>query len=211
MSKSTKSAKPAAAAVVDAFAQQQIEALEKFTQGRAERVAYLSAALETETNRDNIEAFKREALDCNNRISRATQLRSLLDRPEYAAVASEYQLSAERFTNAQIYAQDKVLAMLKALTQRIPLSAVSRNVTTQGLVQAMDTYGALSLNKKDANGAAARLHDCMRGSITLGTASAQASSSRQCLEAFGMIAWDEAARTFKLSERGEAARDIIAK
>lgn len=177
--------------------------LENFATVKRERVAFLDSLPELS------DAEKDERLACVNRAARAERFAAAMDSAPYAEAVTAHGLNAAAMLALQIYAQDKLHETLRAIAADCALSAVAArghsNMMTQRLVQALDKHGKLTI------GEAPKAMYKLNPDKSVGTYSAQASSSRQVLDLLGLLAWDTMTKQFALNERAEALRHVIAK
>lgn len=172
------------------------------------RVALAALQADTEASKADPKAHKNALLAQLNRIKRNETFSKMLDNPKFAETFARYGLTAQRVQGLQIYAQDKMLQTLQAIASGCALSALHggnhSNQMTQRLIAAIDKNGTLNIST-----APIRMHDLFPDK-SVGTYSAQASSSRQVLDTLGLLAIDGLTGAFKLNDKGEEVRNIIA-
>ena len=142
-----------------------------------------------------------------NRATRCSMFADMLHNESIAAVFARHELTADAVQRLQIYAQDKLAATLRALAADCALSAIRAgnhsNMMTQRLVAVLQKDESVTI----AN-APRRMHDLFPDK-SMGTYSAQASSSRQVLDMLGMLSFDTLTRAFSLSDTGKDALRVI--
>lgn len=145
-----------------------------------------------------------------NRAKRCADFARCMGNEAFAAAFTRYALTVDSVMRLQIYAQDKLLATVRAIAADRALSSVQAgnhsNMMTQRLIAALDAAKDSELSISDAP---RKMHDLFPDK-SMGTYSAQASSSRQTLEILGLLSFDSMRKTFKLNENGDALRSVIA-
>ena len=210
--KTTKNAKAKNAAAANNVVLPNAQAAQaRFTEqheAMSAKVELLIAVDLSKKSEDEKEAHKAELLAAKNRAERAKEFAAALNTPAFAQAFDEFALTYDAVTKLQIYAQDKLLATMKAIAANCALSSVRAgnhsNMMTQRLVRVLDAD-----KKVTVSNAPRRMHDLFPDK-SMGTYSAQASSSRQVLELLGMLSFDAMTKEFSLSERGETYRAVIA-
>lgn len=147
-----------------------------------------------------------------NHATRAAEFAAALNNEAFAkawdSFAESAGLTAAKVQAMQIYAQDKMLATLKAIAAGCALSSVRAgnhsNMMTQRLVHVLTDKGEVTV----AN-APRYMHDAFSDK-SMGTYSAQATSSRQVLDTLGMLDWNVLTKAFKLNDKAEEYRHVIA-
>lgn len=208
MSIKTKTAKTATVEVSQTVAQQIAADFAARATAMDERVAYLNtldvSAMDSRAAADH----KIELLAAANRAKRNAAFSRFMQNADFAQAFIDHALTAASVNALQLYAQDKLLDTVRAIGAGCALSSVAArghaNMMTQKLVAAITANGQLTV--KDAP---ARMHD-QDSKPSMGTYSAQASSSRQVLDLLGLLDWDMMTKSFKLNERGEDLRKVIA-
>lgn len=202
MTTKTKTAKieNAAAAISDAFN----AAASKFAERLALLVALdVSAFSETETK-----AHKAELTACKNRADRNAEFAALMLNEKFSAAFIRFSLTVEAVNKLQIYAQDKLQATLQAIAAECALSSVRAgnhsNMMTQRLIAALDKHSSMTVAD------APRFMHSLFPDKSMGTYSAQASSSRQVLEVLKLIDFDALTKAFSLNASGKELRSVIA-
>lgn len=143
-----------------------------------------------------------------NAHDRAAMFAALLQDDKFAQAWDTFELEGAKVANMQIYAQDKLAATLRAVAANCALSNVRAgnhsNSMTQRLVHVLKQHKAITV----AN-APRFMHDAFDDK-SMGTYSAQATSSRQVLDVLGMLSWDVLTKTFSLNERAAEYDHVIA-
>jgi hypothetical protein len=214
MTTKTKPAKPAPAAATVNAATVNAEISEahalSFADAAAknvERLEFLRMVDVSSMGQTELSAHVAEVKANENRAKRNLLFAGLLKDERFAQAWQALDLTPKAAQGLQIYAQDKLVATVRAIAANVPLSAQHAgphgNNMTQRLVAVLVKDGACTIND-----APRRMHDLFPDK-GFGTYSAQASSSRQVLQACGMLANDPIRKAFSLNERGAEYLAII--
>ena len=203
MAKTTKNAKNENAATVAR------EAFAAAAAKHGERVEMLAQLDVTAFDADQLAEHKADVLAARNRAERSQAWAALLGNEAFAEAFVQFALTQEKVAALQIYAQDKLAATLRAIAANCALSAIRAgnhsNNMTQRLVHVLQTLGAVTVAD-----APRKMHDAFPDK-SMGTYSAQASSSRQVLTVLGMLEFDALTKAFKLNDTGTAYLHVISK
>lgn len=137
---------------------------------------------------------------------------NLLADSRCAKAYAQLALTPKACASIQIYAQDKVMGIVKALACNASLSTVMRNATTQTLIAAImrDGLRGTAENEMTVSAAPAAMHD-INPNIGMSTYNAQAITSRLALALCGMLDFDGVRKAFRLNDRGLHYAELIGK